>query len=378
LNLELQLETLNFEHQKSRGKVRKLNAGHRFFLPFRPAVCYPPIIVRKFLWIFSLAILALLIGSARADTFKLVNGDTVTGELLVGSANDQGVQVKVGEGDYNRVPWANFSQDDLKKFRQNKKLELLVEPFIEITQEDKKAKSDSGPLKPPPRIERPPHQSLIGAMFGSDLGLFIVLLLYAANIYSAYEVAIFRAQPPAMVCGLAAILPIAAQIIFLSMATRMQPGAETWDTGAEGAAAAGAGAPAPGTPAPVATDDAVNPMQAEGAAHPTGLKLHTEAAPEPTAAALPAPVVFQRGQFTFNRRFIETKFAGFFGVVKRDADKDMVLLVKSARGQYTAERISRIAANDMHLQVRRGHATEEVMVPFQEVQEIRLQHKDTP
>ena len=26
----------------------------------------------------------------------------------------------------------------------------------------------------------------------------------------------------------------------------------------------------------------------------------------------------------------------------------------------------------------RGAATEEVMVPFQEIQEIRLQHKDTP
>src|ERR1041385_9101813 len=135
-------------------------------------------VVRKTFWIFSLAIFGMLIASARADSFKLVNGDTVSGELLVGSANDQGVQVKVGEGDYNRVPWANFSQDDLKKFRQNKKLEAFVEPFIEITQEDKKAKSDSGPLKPPPRLERPPHQSLIGAMFGSGLGLFIVLLLY--------------------------------------------------------------------------------------------------------------------------------------------------------------------------------------------------------
>jgi hypothetical protein len=56
----------------------------------------------------------------------------------------------------------------------------------------------------------------------------------------------------------------------------------------------------------------------------------------------------------------------------------MVLLVKSARGLYVAERISRIAANDMHLQVRKGHATEEVMIPFQEIQEIRLQHQHTP
>lgn len=335
-------------------------------------------IVRKFCWILSLAILGMLMASARADTFKLANGDTVTGELLVGSANDQGVQVKVGEGDYNRVPWANFSQEDLKKFRQNKKLEGFVEPFIEITQEEKKAKTEVT-IKQPPRLERPPHQSLIGAMFGSGLGLFVVLLLYAANIYSAYEVAIFRAQQPALVCGLAAVLPIAAQIIFLSMATRVQGAGETWDTGAEETEASGAAAPAPGTPAPVAGDEPVNPMQAEGVAHPTGLKLHTEPAPAaPAASALPPPTIFQRGQFTFNRRFIETKFAGFFSVVKRDADKDMVLLVKSARGQYIAERISRIAANDMHLQVRRGAATEEVMVPFQEIQEIRLQHKDTP
>jgi hypothetical protein len=347
-----------------------------FFLPFRRSICYPPRIVRKFFWILSITLFGLLAPTARADSFKLVNGDTVSGELLIGSANDQGVQIKIAEGDYNRVPWANFTQDDLKKFRQNKKLEALVEPFIEITQEDKKAKSDSGPLKPPPRLERPPHQSLIGAMFSSGIGLFIVLLLYAANIYSAYEVALFRAQPPALVCGLAAVLPIAAQIIFLSMKTRMQGAAAGWDAQAEPTEAP-TGAPTPGTPAPVAGQEPVNPMQAEGVEHPAGLKLHTEPA-APEASALPPPTIFQRGQFTFNRRFIETKFPGFFGVVKRDADKDMVLVVKSARGQYVAERISRIAANDMHLQVRRGNATEEVMVPFQEIQEIRLQHRDTP
>jgi len=91
---------------------------------------------------------------------------------------------------------------------------------------------------------------------------------------------------------------------------------------------------------------------------------------------VPPPQIFQRGAFTFNRRFFETKFSGFFGVIRRDAEKDMVLVVKAARGQYTATRISRIAANEMHLQVERGGASEEIMIPFAEVQEIRLQHKD--
>jgi hypothetical protein len=92
--------------------------------------------------------------------------------------------------------------------------------------------------------------------------------------------------------------------------------------------------------------------------------------------AIPTTVTYQRGQFTFNRRFIETKFPGFFGVVRRDADRDMVLVIKSSRGEYFGQRISRIAANDLHLQVQRGHASEEVMIPFVEIKEIRLQHKD--
>ena len=75
---------------------------------------------------------------------------------------------------------------------------------------------------------------------------------------------------------------------------------------------------------------------------------------------------------------IETRFPGFFGVVRRDADKDMVLLIKSSRGLFAGHRISRIAANDLHLEVHKGHASEEVMVPFIEIQEIQLKHKDTP
>jgi hypothetical protein len=316
--------------------------------------------VRRFSIVIGLVVCGLLAMAARAETFKLVTGDTVTGELLATSANDQGVQVKIGEGDYQRVPWSSFSQDDLKKFRQTKKLEQLVEPFIEITQEEKIQKTEV-PTKPPPRLARPPAQSLFGALFSSGLGLFLVLVVYAGNIYAGYEVALFRAQPVPLVCGVSAVLPVAGPIIFLSMPTKMQPAQQTWD--------------APAEPSPAAAaNDAVNPMQAEGAAHPTGLKMHTEepeAKPEEAAAT-----VYQRGQYTFNRRFLETKFAGFFGVVRRDSEKDLVLIIKSARGLYVGQRISRIASNDLHLQVVRGHVSEEVLIPFQEIQEIRVQHKD--
>jgi hypothetical protein len=310
----------------------------------------------------------MLAASARAETYKLNSGETVNGEVLPTTANDQGVQIKVGEGDYQKVPWANFSQDNLKAFGKNQRMQPFVEPFIEPDPTLKIRKTEIN-IKSPPRLERPARQPFFSALFSSSVGLFVLLLVYAANIYAGYEVAMFRAQPPLLVSGLSAVpvLGFLAPIAFLSMPTRLK-----------GAAAETVAAPPEaGTAAPVAGAGGgeVNPMHADGAAHPAGLKLaHADDAPQ--KPAIPETVTFQRGQFTFNRRFFETKFPGFFGVVRRDNERDLVLVIKSARGEFIGQRISRIAANDLHLQVQKGHASEEVMIPFQEIQEIRLKHKD--
>jgi hypothetical protein len=158
-------------------------------------------------------------------------------------------------------------------------------------------------------------------------------------------------------------------IVFLSKGTKMA----TAEPPSEAVPAAAPAAPAEGAAAPAA--DALNPMQADGAAHPASLHLaHTET-PKDDAKQV-AAIRFQRGQFTFNRRFFETKFPGFFGVVRRDAERDMVLVIKSARGEFIGQRISRIAANDLHLQVQKGAASEEIMIPFQDIQEIVQKHKD--
>jgi hypothetical protein len=328
---------------------------------------------RRIWFVVALVAFAVAAGTVQADTFNLVGGETLNGELLAASANDAGVQVKIGEGEYRRVPWASFSQEDLKRFVKIPKLETLVEPFIEITPEERLKRTEVPAIKQPPRLEKPPHRSLFGAMLSSGLGALIVLVLYAANLWAGYEVSIFRAQPAALVCGVSAVLPIAGPIIFLSMPTKMPPPTESWEPAPTAAAAAG---------------EAVNPMQATGAEHPSALKLAAAVAAgaepgqegQPQAdqakSALPASTSFKRGQFTFNRRFFETKFPGFFGVVRRDADRDMVLLIKSARGEYIGQRITRIAASDLHLQVHKGHASEEVMIPFQDIQEITLKHKD--
>jgi hypothetical protein len=56
----------------------------------------------------------------------------------------------------------------------------------------------------------------------------------------------------------------------------------------------------------------------------------------------------------------------------------MLLIFKTARGDYVGQRITRIATNDLHLQVQKGAASEEVMLPFTEIKEIVLKHKDAP
>lgn len=305
---------------------------------------------------------------AHADTFQLNDGRTLTGEPLFSTAGDTGLKIKTGDGEYEQVPWTAFSQEDLKKFQATPKLGPLVEPFIEISQEEKLKKTEVE-IKPVPRLQRPEAHSLFGAMFSSGLGALILLLLYAANLYAGYEVAIFRARPTALVCGVSAVLPVVGPIIFLSLPTLMDPAAEQ-ETQAELAAATA-------TTAAVADSSPLAPDAAHAPSAPGGLHIaHAEAAPATTS--LPETQTFQRGAFTFNRRFFETKFPGFFGVVRRDAEKDMVLVLKAARGTYHGQRISRITGNDLHLQVTKGGASEEVLIPFTEIKEVQLKHKDAP
>ena len=43
------------------------------------------------------------------------------------------------------------------------------------------------------------------------------------------------------------------------------------------------------------------------------------------------PAVYKRGEFTLNRRFFETKFAGYFRVVLGEAEKKFVIIIRLAR-----------------------------------------------
>jgi len=295
--------------------------------------------------------------NAAALTFEYTDGTKISGEIVRPDAKF--LQVRTEDNKYVEIDWGKLSQATLAELKtiaeQKRDTKLLenVEPYIEISDAEKIAKTEVKIKTDYEKLERPAKGSLIGALFQSSVGLVCLLLLYAANIYAGYEIACVRAYPIALVCGIAAIAPVIGPVVFLCLPTKL-PSREDEVEEEPGPAAA------PAVPA------------AQSATYNEESPAETAAA----AAAVPQIQVFKRGQFTFNRRFIETKFSPFFGAIRRGEHKDLVLVVKAMRGEHIATRISRIAANDMHLEVQKGGAAQEVQIPFVEIQEIQIKHQD--
>ncbi|HWF17861.1 MAG TPA: hypothetical protein VG754_01255, partial [Verrucomicrobiae bacterium] len=168
----------------------------------------------------------LLAGIAHAETLHLTDGQTITGDVV--SMDGTGIILKNADGSYgDRIPWSKLSQDNLKELDQNPKAAQYVEPFIEPSQEEKSRKTEIE-IKDYPHLPRPSGHSLAAALFTSPMGLFVLLMIYGANFYAAYEVSIFRAQPVGTVCGVAAVAPIIGPIIFLSMPPKLKKKEANW------------------------------------------------------------------------------------------------------------------------------------------------------
>lgn len=307
--------------------------------------------MRKILGIVFGFWLGGLLLAAGAESLSLTDGTSVTGDVV--KYDDNGVLIRTPQDAYTNVLWTKFSQDALKQLGQNPKISPFVKPFIIPPAEQRP--QDEIKIQEVSRLVKPPKAPLFAALFSSSVGLVVMFLLYGANLYAAIEIAAYRARPIGLVMGVAAVLPVVGPVIFLSMPAQGAPVAEI-----EAEPPPGPGvAPAPTLVQP-----------------PGGIHIASSSWQQAPAAEKPAPQIYRRGQFMFNRRFFETKFPAFFSHIRREGDKDMVLLVKTPRGQYEVERITRMAANDLHFEVAHGAARQEVMVPFGEIQEIHLTHKD--
>lgn len=339
-------------------------------------------------WIVTLFLLVIYRGSA--GTYLLTDGTTTSGDPI--SYNETGVVLRSGETVGQRIPWERFSQDALKQLHKEARTPRdaqLVEPFVEELVQAKKQKKKIE-IKPPPKMERPSGTTGVFAMFSSPLGLVMLLLIYAGNIFAGREVAIFKHQPMATVMGASAILPWIAPLAFLLLPGKPAPppdtirSAETDHTSAAPEPAEPVPAP-PARPAPPASAGAPAAPAASAATHGnitsrmmkkvTTMLTHESPAVE-ERQALPQPIVYSRGQFTFNRRFFETKMPGFFRVVPSEEEKGLVIFLRATRGEFMAKRISRITQTELFLQVIKGEVSAEEMIPFTEIQEVQVRHKD--
>src|SRR6266478_5696292 len=83
----------------------------------------------------------LLVGTIGAETLHLADGQTVTGDVV--SMDEKGIVLKQADGNYgDRTPWGKLSQADLRELQQNPKAAAFVEPFIELSQEDKMKRTE--------------------------------------------------------------------------------------------------------------------------------------------------------------------------------------------------------------------------------------------
>lgn len=306
-------------------------------------------------WMITACVIA-----AEQITLSLTDGTQISGEVGKSSFNQDGVAL-MKDGMYGkRIPWNKLSQDSLKKLAENPMAQKFVEPLIEWIP-DEKPKERPAPkkleIKIPPRIERPKSTSMIGSLFQSPVTLSILILIYLANIYAGYEVAIFKNRQAILVCGVAAILPIIGLTLFMALPPApVKPVEELY---------------AEETTEPAQTDEGLK--TAEQSQSQAAAQTTAEQKPE-----VPKIISYFRGQYTFNRRFFETKFAGFFKPVPSEEEKDKEIVLVTLRGTFIGQKFTKITQNEIYLLVKKGDASEEVMIPFLDIKEVHIKHKDVP
>ena len=313
-----------------------------------------------------------LLSTTWADTLTLSDGTTVSGDIV--KFDDNSLMLREGDA-YTNVQWTLFSQESLKQLAQDPKKAALVEPFITPAAA---ARTPKAPLQMQgvEKLEIPAKTSVIGGLFSSSVGLFLLLMIYVANLYAAYEIALCRGRPVGAAVGTAVVLPLIGPIIFLLLP---RP-----DIGLPEAASdeeAAAEPPPAGTPAPAAASSPAAPTAstAQMASSPAAAgapseEIQVSATPWAPAAGAktaskPQAEIFPRGKFTFNKRFIETKFPTFI----KGTNGESVMVVSTLKDKFVAQRIGQAGANEMQLVCANG----EFMVIYGEIQEIQIKPKDT-
>lgn len=315
-------------------------------------VLFQAIMFRAICWLRAVVFFVLMGVPLHAAQYHLTNGDVVGGTPI--SYTDEGVAFRLDIGGLSpHIRWAKFTQESLKELVKHPDGARFGEVFLDEPA-DETPVAAARQITPNPVENRVPHYSKVGFVeaWTTPGALVLLLVLYAANLFAAFEIALFRQRSSAVVCGVSALLPGIGPLLFLSL-----PSAERHVEEA-----------APEAPeAPMALPQGTRPPEMPSGASGLGIAKAAHAA----AGGGVEPSVYKRGDFTFNRRFVETKFASFFSMISKD---NAALVVRTNKDEYVAKRVSRISMNEMHVQLLRGGT--EQMIPFADILEFQIRAAD--
>lgn len=293
-----------------------------------------------------------------AAEYKLIDGTALSGELI--TADKDTFVLKLDGGGYStRTDWGRLSDESLLAMSRIPKAARFVEPYVTLpSPEDVRRERPTLSITEPQRVPNPrAEKALPGRPERKSArpltailtpgGLFFIGAMYLANIFFGFEVARFKWRPPVLVCGVSAVAPIIGPLIFLSMPKWTPPEEISATTEALEATSLSVADSGPSL---------VQQM---------GLRTGGSTA----AAAEEFPRSFRKGDFTFNRRFIETQFAMFLSSAAPEESAGLVMDVTSTSGHFVANRINRLNASEAILQVVGG---EESPVEYSSIQEITL------
>ncbi|MBL9175506.1 MAG: hypothetical protein JNL10_18330 [Verrucomicrobiales bacterium] len=319
--------------------------------------------MRWFRRLLALVSLPLALLSLNGDEFKLITGDVYRGTLS--AADDDGIIVRLETGEFSpRIDWAKLSDETLRILLNNPRAKPFAEPLVEpveivpvkVKAKEIAVRGVTGRVPMPDGVKK----GLLSALMTPN-GLILVIALFIANLYAAFEVARFKWRPVGLVCGLSAVLPVVGWIIFLILPRTAVAEQENATEAAVTGTSVSVGSAAP----------SASEAPRGGAA--AALGLSKTGGHGGGGGADGTPKVFKRGETTFNRRFFETQFPTFFRVVATEADRDLVIDVAAGKSSVVGSRVSRISASEIHFKTT---TNQEIGVSFADITQVTLRHKD--
>ena len=313
----------------------------------------------RWISVLTFVLVMIMIAPASADTVTLINGTFLEGEIV--DITEDGLVVRQRGGDYSeRIHWSDFGLETLKELYEKPEARDWVEPYMPVPPEVRRKMQEITITE----VQRPSMPTGTKGTIESlmtPMGFLIIGVLFFANLYVAYEIAAFRNQATALVCAVSAVLPVLGPVIFLALPSR-QRYHEQFDSGEEDDFEN-----APAAPAPPPKPGGI------GVAGGGGLSLAAQAGG--SAAGEPGvSKAYDRNHYEFIRSFIEKEFAGFFRMVPKPADKDLVIAFRTPKQEYVGKRISRISSNELQIILQRGGA--EARIVLNEIESIVVRHKD--